>query len=71
MSMMKFIYHLTMARSRKMIQVKYGSEFWGRFKAESDRLFKTVLKRTPNIGESVFSFNYAYAPSYVVWYKTM
>lgn len=69
--MMKFIYHLTILRSRKMIQNKYGSAFWKRFKNESDRLFEEVLKRTPDIGASVFSFNYAYAPSYVAWYKTM
>lgn len=30
-----------------------------------------MLKGTPDIGESVFSFNYDYAPSYVAWYKTM
>lgn len=35
--MMKFIYHLTMLRSHKMIQNKYGSAFWKRFKNDSDR----------------------------------
>ena len=69
--MMKFIYHLTMLRSRRMIREKYGSEFWKKYKSESAKLFRKVLKRTPDIGESVFSFNYAYAPSYVAWYKTM
>nr|MCR5122169.1 hypothetical protein [Ruminococcus sp.] len=69
--MMKFIYHLTMLHSRKMIKDKYGADFWRRFKSKSDRLFKKVLKRTPDIGKSVFSFNYAYAPSYVAWYRTM
>lgn len=68
---MKFIYHLTMLRSRRMIREKYGSEFWKKYKSESAKLFRKVLKRTPDIGESVFSFNYAYAPSYVAWYKTM
>ena len=69
--MMKFIYHLTMLRSRKMIKDKYGADFWRRFKSKSDRSFGKVLKRTPDIGKSVFSFNYAYAPSYVAWYRTM
>ena len=69
--MMKFIYRLTMMRSRKMIRKKYGSEFWRNFANESDKMFREVLKRTPDIGESVFSFNYVYAPSYVAWYKTM
>ena len=69
--MMKFIYWLTMSRSRKMIIQKYGRDFWDKFKSGSDRLFKEVLRETPDIGESVFSFNYAYAPSYVAWYRTM
>lgn len=69
--MMKFIYLLTMSRSRKMIIQKYGKDFWDKFKSGSDKLFKEVLRETPDIGESVFSFNYAYAPSYVAWYKTM
>lgn len=68
---MRFIYHLTMIRSRRMIKAKYGTGFWQDFKNKSDRLFKKVLKKTPDIGKSVFSFNYAYAPSYVAWYKTM
>lgn len=54
-----------------MIIEKYGNDFWESFKAGSDALFKAVLKKTPDIGKSVFSFNYAYAPSYVAWYKTM
>ena len=69
--MMKFIYWLTMSRSKKMIIQKYGRDFWDKFKSGSDKLFREVLKETPDIGESVFSFNYAYAPSYVAWYKTM
>lgn len=69
--MMKFIYHLTMARSKKMIVQTYGKDFYIQFRNRSDSLFKSVLKETPDIGESIFSFNYAYAPSYVAWYKTM
>ena len=69
--MMKFIYLLTMMRSRKMIIEKYGSVFWWDFKNRSHKLFVKVLKRTPDIGRSVFSFNYVYAPSYVAWYRTM
>ena len=69
--MMKFIYRLTMARSKKMIVQTYGKDFYIQFRNRSDSLFKSVLKETPDIGESIFSFNYAYAPSYVAWYKTM
>lgn len=69
--MKRFIYYLTMFRSRKVIMQDYGKEFWCCFKENSDKLFKMVLKDTPDIGKSVFSFNYAYAPSYVAWYKAM
>ncbi|MBR6338432.1 MAG: hypothetical protein IKR76_11990 [Ruminococcus sp.] len=47
--MMRFIYHLTMIRSRRMIKAKYGDGFWQDFKNKSDRLFKKVLKKTPDI----------------------
>ena len=60
-----------MTGSRKMITEKYGAVFRRDFKERSDRSFKKVLERTPDIGKSVFSFNYAYAPSYVAWYRTM
>ena len=69
--MNRFIYYLTMFRSTRVIIQEYGKEFWYGFKDTSDKLFKLVLKDTPDIGKSVFSFNYAYAPSYVSWYKAM
>lgn len=54
-----------------MIVQTYGKDFYIQFRNRSDSLFKSVLKETPDIGESIFPFNYAYAPSYVAWYKTM
>lgn len=61
--MNRFIYYLTMLRSKRVIIQEYGKEFWCGFKDTSDKLFKLVLKDTPDIGKSIFSFNYAYAPS--------
>lgn len=69
--MMRFIYILTMARSRKMIIRMYGKDFYIQFRNRSKRWFRKALKGTPDIGKSIFSFNYAYAPSYVAWYKAM
>lgn len=66
-----FIYRLTMCRSKKYIRDTYGDEFWKIFKANSDAVFKKVAAELPDIGDSIFSFNYAYAPSYVAWYQTM
>ena len=55
-----FIYHLTMMRSKGYIKKTYGADFWKRFKQSSDAVFKKVVKELPDIGESIFSFNYAY-----------
>jgi hypothetical protein len=41
-----------------MIQKKYGLEFWKKFQSESGKLFQEVLKKTPDIGESVFYLGY-------------
>lgn len=60
-----FIYHLTMMRSKGYIKKAYDTYFWKRFKQSSDEVFRQVAKELPDIGESIFSFNYAYAPSYV------
>ena len=60
-----------MFRSRRFIIKNYGAEFWQKFKTESSSVFKKILLELPDIGKSIFSFNYAYAPSYIAWYKTM
>lgn len=69
--MQAFIYHLTMMRSKRYIQKTYGRLFWNQFQALSDSVFHQVSKELPDIGNSIFSFNYAYAPSYVAWYRAM
>lgn len=69
--MQAFIYHLTMIRSKRYIQKTYGKSFWKRFQALSDPVFHQVSKELSDIGNSIFSFNYAYAPSYVAWYRAM
>lgn len=71
MNIYRFIYNITMFRSRRFIIKNYGAEFWKKFKAESRIVFKKVLLELPDIGKSIFSFNYAYAPSYIAWYKSM
>lgn len=69
--MQAFIYHLTMMRSKRYIQKTYGRLFWNQFQALSDPVFHQVSKELPDIGDSIFSFNYDYAPSYVAWYRAM
>ena len=65
--MQAFIYHLTMMRSKRYIQETYGKSFWKQFQALSDPVFHQVSKELPDIGDSIFPFNYAYAPSYMAW----
>ena len=67
----KFLYHLTMVRSRGLIKNKYGKDFWGRLKDLSDRCFGELIPEFPDIGDSMFAFNYCYAPGYVAWYTSM
>ena len=69
--MQKFIYRLTMCRSKGDIQKQYGKSFWKSFREHSDAVFRQVAAELPDIGDSIFSFNYAYAPSYVAWYRSM
>lgn len=69
--MQKFIYRLTMCRSKGCIQKQYGKSFWKSFREHSDAVFRQVAAELPDIGDSIFSFNYAYAPSYVAWYRSM
>ena len=69
--MQKFIYRLTMCRSKGYIQKQYGKSFWKSFREHSDAVFRQVAAELPDIGDSIFSFNCAYAPSYVAWYRSM
>ena len=69
--MQKFIYRLTICRSKGYIQKQYGKSFWKSFREHSDAVFRQVAAELPDIGDSIFSFNYAYAPSYVAWYRSM
>lgn len=53
-----------------MIITKYGIDFWAKFKNRSLEMFKEIRLKTPDIGESIFLFNYKFAPAYIAWYKT-
>lgn len=54
-----------------MIRGKYNPDWWKRFKELSDNLFQELISEFPDIGDSMFAFNYCYAPGYVAWYKAM
>jgi len=66
---MKLIYKITMCRSKSFIKRQYGIHFWSNFQAASDKIFATVLPKVPDIGNSIFAFNYKFGPSYIAWYQ--
>ena len=68
--MEKTIYYFTMMRSRKPLTRKYGKEFWKIFKKRSKGKLLVILPDVPDIGTSIFSFNYQFGPAYIAWYKT-
>lgn len=69
--MSKLLYHITMHRSRSYYQQQYSQEFWIRFKAGSNTRLAGILPNVPDIGKSVFAFNYKFAPYYMAWYQTL
>jgi hypothetical protein len=68
--MKKVIYYVTMFKSRKVLKSKYGKDFWESFKKLSREKLTAILLAMPDIGKSIFSFNYKFAPAYIAWYKT-
>lgn len=54
-----------------MITAEYGRDFWKQFKEISDNRFRELIAEFPDIGESMFALNYAYAPGYVAWWNAM
>ncbi len=68
--MIKLIYHLALHLSKCYLIQKYGKDFWIKFKATSDKTFAEILPQVPDIGNSIFSLNYKFGPSYIAWYKS-
>lgn len=52
--MQKFIYRLTMCRSKGYIQKQYGKSFWKSFREHSDAVFRQVAAELPDIGGQYF-----------------
>jgi hypothetical protein len=64
------IFKVALWSSRKEIINEHSKEFYNEFcKLATDNL-KSIIDEIPNIGDSVFSFNYYFCPSYIAWYKT-
>lgn len=69
--MKKIIYKITMCKSKRYLIGKYSKEWYKNFQTLSLKTLHEVCKEMPDIGKSIFSFNYQFAPSYIAWYKAM
>jgi hypothetical protein len=65
----RFIYTITMMRSKSVLTKKYGKSFWNDFSQISKRELNEILPQVTDIGESLFSLNYSFGPAYIAWFK--
>lgn len=56
---------------KKGIQKAYGADFFQRFAALSRQRLEEMLPHVPDIGDSIFAFNYLYGPCYFAWYQAL
>lgn len=68
--MIKVIYSFMMIRSRKILINKYGKAFWNGFRIRSKEKLAEILPLMPDIGKSIFSFSYKFAPACIACYNT-
>lgn len=63
------IYKIALWSSKKVIVNEYGKDFYDKFHSISRVHFEKIIPQVPNIGNSIFAFNYDFCPSYISWYK--
>lgn len=69
MKIYKLIYRVGIIKSRSAIMQQYGKPFHKKFCITSKRWLDKVIAKTPHIGNTIFSFNYAFTPAYIAWFK--
>lgn len=67
----RFIFRLMTLTAKKNLQAVYGADFYKQFAALSKQHLKKMLPKVPDIGRSIFSFNYLYGPCYFAWYRAL
>lgn len=65
----KMIFNICTLTSRKVIIKDYGNAFYKQFHVSSKSIINNVISKTPDIGNTIFSWNYAFMPSYIAWWK--
>lgn len=69
--MEKIIYRIAMYQNKSYLTNRYSKEWFQKFSKESKRRLNEILPKVPDIGKSISSFNYKFAPSYIAWYLTL
>lgn len=69
MKLYRLIYKFGMLRSRGELKKRFGKEYTKDFYKAADRYFPDIVKKTPDIGNTAFAFNYSFTPAYIAWYK--
>ncbi|MEN6410199.1 MAG: L-2-amino-thiazoline-4-carboxylic acid hydrolase [Anaerolineaceae bacterium] len=62
------IFNLMTRTARADIIHTYGRPFYRQWVGASKKRLREILPETPDIGSSIFSFNYLYGPCYFAWY---
>ncbi|HEX2981395.1 MAG TPA: L-2-amino-thiazoline-4-carboxylic acid hydrolase [Anaerolineaceae bacterium] len=66
----RFLFSLMTRLARANLQAAYGADFYRQFVARSRQHLKEMLPRVPDIGDSIFGFNYMFGPCYFAWYQS-
>ncbi|MBE5962508.1 MAG: hypothetical protein E7256_14220 [Lachnospiraceae bacterium] len=69
--MKKLIYKIAMRASKGYLTEQYSKEWYYKFSKESRKHFNEVIVKMPDIGKSIFSFQYEFAPAYIAWYLAL
>lgn len=67
----RFIFAVMTRTAQKDIQASYGADFFKQFAARSKFHLENMLPQVPNIGSSIFAFNYLFGPCYFAWYQAL
>lgn len=69
--MEKLIFRIAMRKSKPFLVRQYSQHWFTSFQALARQQFYEILPRVPDIGSSIFSLNYQFAPTYIAWYQAL
>lgn len=69
--MERLIFYVAMFCSKKYLVNIHSMDWYREFYSESKKCLHEILPKVPDIGKSIFSFNYKCAPAYIAWYLAL